>query len=281
MPTIMDQEQEKDDVTEIYLDQIDPNPDQPRKHFENNAIEELAASIEEHGLIQPLVVRPTNKGRYQIVVGERRWRACKTIGIQKVPVLVRSWDNQKVAEIALIENIQRQDLSPLEEAEAYKTLLQDFKLTQEELARRVGKSRTYITNTLRILQLNQKVQDMIGRGQISIGHAKVILALPDAEEQEMIAHKIIDQGWSVRKAEEHIRDKVGREKKVTKKPEDDDTKKDKKDPEIIELEERMRSWLKTQVKIKDQGQKGSIEITYYSLEDLQRIFDCFFDEEYK
>ncbi|QGG46997.1 ParB/RepB/Spo0J family partition protein [Heliorestis convoluta] len=303
LPQIKQEEDDqKEEVSEITLEQIDPNPEQPRKNFEPEALAELASSIQEHGLIQPLVVRSVGKGRYQLIVGERRWRACKSIGLNKVPVIIKNWDDQKVAEIALIENIQRKNLTPVEEAEAFRSLLEDFSLTQEELAKRVGKSRTYITNSLRLLQLNEKVQSMINMGQITTGHAKAIMALSDGQDQELMAQTVLEEGWSVRKTEDQIREKLGREKKVkepldennrgygevTVNPKDKDIpdkgraeKRTYKDPEIIALEERMRTWLKTQVKIKHYGEKGTIEISYYSLEDLQRVFDCFFDEQEK
>lgn len=272
-------------VTEVELSAIEPNRDQPRKHFDPEALNELARSIEEHGVIQPLVVRPLDNGRYQLVVGERRWRACQQIGLAVVPVVIRDWDNQKTAEVALIENIQRQDLNPLEEAFAFRTLMDDFRMTQEQLAKRIGKSRSYIANSLRLIHLPESTQELIASGKLSSGHAKVILGLDDPQEQAKVASLVVEGGWSVRKTEEEVRSILPQKDSQRTSPppggmplKNSAAIPQRIDPDIFAMEERLRSWLKTKVKIRHNGEQGHIEISYFSPEDLQRLFDAFFSE---
>lgn len=250
----------------VKLSKIEPNREQPRKNFDEDALMELAESIKQFGVIQPLVVRQKD-GFYEIIAGERRWRAAKLAGIKEVPVIVKEYTEQEVAEISLIENIQREDLNPIEEALAYKRLLTDFSLKQDELAKRVSKSRAAITNSVRLLKLDEKVQQMIVDDMISTGHARALLAIENPVEQLALAMRIFDEKLSVRETEDLIRQlknpKVKKEKQVV---EDAFVYKD--------LEEKMVSLMGTKVQIlrKAKG-KGKIEIEYYSDKEFERIFD--------
>ncbi|ABZ83649.1 chromosome partitioning protein parb, putative [Heliomicrobium modesticaldum Ice1] len=282
---------------EIDLDQIEPNLDQPRKHFDHEALEELARSIAAHGVIQPLVVRPIGKDRYQLIVGERRWRACRQLGLTKVPVIIRDWDEKTVAEVALIENIQRENLNPIEEAQAFRALIDDHQMTQEQLAKRVGKSRSYIANALRLLSLPAPVQAMVSTGKLTAGHAKVIVAIDDASVQETFALKAAEENWSVRRMEEVVRQRNQEAKKdfIFDAPVAVNDESDKRDdqitpvpvqekprlratpptvnPDISAMEERLRSKLQTQVRIRANGAMGFIELCFYSSDELQRLCD--------
>ncbi|MDD2421024.1 MAG: ParB/RepB/Spo0J family partition protein [Heliobacteriaceae bacterium] len=264
-------------VKEMALARIEPNRRQPRKNFDQKALDELAASIDAHGVIQPLVVRPIDQGRYQLIVGERRWRACRQLGLEKVPVVIKDWDDRKTAEVCLIENIQRQDLNPLEEAVALRALIEEFQLTQEQVARQVGKSRSYIANAQRLLQLSATVQGMIADGRLSTGHAKVILSVVDPGRQEELAAEVIANGWTVRQTEAAVRRQAAPESPASiPDGEQAKTKSRETDPFLTMLEERLRSSLKTRVKVRNSGDQGQIEISYYSEDDLQRIVEILF-----
>ena len=245
---------------------VEPNREQPRKKFEEDALLELSDSIKQFGVIQPILVRK-RKDYYEIIAGERRWRAAKMAGVKEVPVIVKEYTEQEIVEISLIENIQRENLNPIEEAMAYKKLLEGFHLKQDEVAERVSKSRTAVTNSMRLLKLDEKVQQMIVDDMISTGHARALLAIDDHEQQYELAVRVFDEKLSVRETEKLVKDI-----KNPKKP---------KEKKVIEhafvytdLENRMKEVLGTKVSIAAKGNgKGKIEIEYYSDKELERMFD--------
>ena len=251
----------------VKLRDIEPNRNQPRKQFEEDSLEELADSIKNYGVLQPLIVQK-KKDHYEIIAGERRWRAAKMAGITEVPVLIREYDRQQSMEVALIENVQRADLNPIEEAQAYQRLIQEFHLTQEEIAARVSKNRATITNSMRLLKLDERVQEMLSDGRISSGHARAILGVENGEQQFQLANKIVQEVLSVRDVEKLVKMMNRPEKK----------KKEEKGPDIQliyrQLEEKLKSIMGTKVTInrKDRN-KGRIEIEYYSQEELERIIE--------
>lgn len=256
-----------DKVIEISLSQLRPNPYQPRKTFDEDSIKELAESIKQHGVIQPIIVRTVLKG-YEIIAGERRFRASQYCGNSTVPAVVRSFTDQQVMEIALIENLQREDLNAIEVAIAYQALIDKFKLTQEELSMKVGKSRSHIANFVRLLSLPAEIKDNVSRGTISMGHARALVGIKDEHVQKELADLTVSLEWSVRELEEAI------QKLDTKQPEDKTKPKQKKrDPYIDHLEESLRERFKTTVKIKQQKDKGKIELQYYSKQDLERLLE--------
>ena len=264
-------EEMKDGVQMMKISMIEPNREQPRKKFEEDALLELADSIKLHGVLQPLLVRKI-KDYYEIIAGERRWRAAKLAGIKEVPVIVKEYSEQEIVEIRLIENIQRENLNPIEEAIAYKRLLTEFKLKQDEIAERVSKSRTAVTNSMRLLKLNEKVQQMVIDDMISTGHARALLGIENLEKQYVVAQKIFDEKLSVRETEKLVK-KLQQEKEKTT-PE----KENKLDPTLTaichDLEEKMKTIFGTKVAINQKdNKKGKIEIEYYSMEELDRIMD--------
>lgn len=255
-------------VQKIKLSLIEPNKNQPRKTFDKSKIEVLAQSIKEHGIIQPLVV-VKNGDMYSIVAGERRWRAAKAAGITEVPVVVRDYTPRELMEIALIENIQREDLNPIEEALGYKTLMDDFGLTQDELSQRIGKSRSAVANTLRLLALDSKIQKMLISGELSPGHARAVLSVENEKLRYELAQTIVKENLNVRQAEA-----AAKRLNSAKKP----TKVKKKTPYDIELDNvmsRLSEQLGTKVKISGSAKKGKIEIEYYGNEDLDRLLSIF------
>lgn len=256
-------------VVEVPIDLIEPNKYQPRAQFSQESLRELAASIKEHGVVQPVILRQLGPNRYQLVAGERRWRACKLAGLTTIPAIVKTFSDQESSEIALIENIQREDLNPLEEASAYKTLVEDFGLTQEELAQKVGKSRSYIANTIRLLNLPRKIKEWILQGQLSAGHGRALLPLPEAGQLKL-AEKIIQEGLTVRETELLVKSlTVFTEEKEKMK----ETKKNKLDPELMDIEEKLKQFFGTKVKLVNKKNRGKIEIEYYSLDELNRIME--------
>jgi ParB family chromosome partitioning protein len=257
-----------DKVMEIPLSQLRPSPYQPRRNFNDESINELAASIKEHGIIQPIIVRSVLKG-YEIIAGERRFRASQVCGLATVSAVIKKFTDQQVMEIALIENLQREDLNALEIAIAYQALIDQFSLTQEELSIKVGKSRSHIANFLRLLQLPEEVKQYVSRGTLSMGHAKAIIGLKDAKIIRTLAEKAIKEQWSVRELEEEV-------KRLEDKPETGvkaKAKSRKSDPYINELEENLRELYRTTVKIKHNNNKGKIELLYYSKDDLDRLLE--------
>lgn len=248
---------EEQTPSEIALNKIVPNPHQPRKAFDQQALEELAQSISEHGLLQPIVVRP-HMGSYQLVAGERRFRAAKLAGLEFIPAVSMELTDRQVAEIALVENLQREDLNPIEEAEAYKRLVEEFNLTQEGLAQRIGKSRSAIANTMRLLSLIPAVQIMIAEGKLSPGHARTIMTMDEAD-QLAAAEKILNTGMTVRAAE--------KTRKVEAMP------RPKQDPNTVEVQQQLMEHLGTRVTLEENGGKGRIIIEFYSAEDASRIIN--------
>ena len=246
----------------LQINKIRPNADQPRKKFNREKLEELAASIKEHGILQPLVVRPENNG-YTIIAGERRWRAATMAGLKEVPVIVKDLPAKDVMELALIENVQREDLNAIEEAEAYGALMEHFNLTQGEIGIRIGKSRAAITNTMRLLNLPDKVRQEVLDDNISSGHARALLSLEDQRQMEALCEEIIDKKLSVRETEKKV--------KLLKNPPKEEKAKPEKNPYITAVEDGLKQKFATKVKIS--GKKGKIELEYYSTEDLNRILD--------
>lgn len=252
----------------VPINKVEPNKEQPRKNFNEDALLELSESIKQMGIIQPIVVQD-RESFYEIIAGERRWRAAKQAGLKKVPVIIKNYSEQEIVEISLIENIQREDLNPIEEALAYKRLLEEFNLKQDEVAERVSKSRTAVTNSIRLLKLDERVQQMVIDDLIQTGHARALLGIEDSEKQYNMAQKVFDEKLSVRETEKLVK-KTQNEKNEIKKPKMD------QQMEIIyqDLEEKMKQVLGTKVNInaKD-ANKGKIEIEYYNKEDLDRLID--------
>ena len=264
---------EKGLETIVKITKVEPNREQPRKKFDEDALLELSESIKQFGVLQPLLVQDKN-GYYEIIAGERRWRAAKLAGIKEVPVIIKDLTEQEVVEIALIENIQRENLNPIEEAIAYKRLLTEFNLKQDEVAERVSKSRTAVTNSMRLLKLNEKVQQMVIDDMISTGHARALLGIEDQEKQYQTAQKIFDEKLSVRETEKLVK-KLQQESKVNSTEAKKENKIDPKMTAIFgELEETMKMILGTKVAINQKDdKKGKIEIEYYSMDELDRIID--------
>lgn len=256
---------ENDKIIEIPLKQLRANPYQPRKQFEDESIKELAESIKQHGVIQPIIVRSVLRG-YEIIAGERRFRASQLCGETTIPAVVRKMSDQQVMEVALIENLQREDLNAIEIAVAYQSLIDQFSLTQEELSLKVGKSRSHIANFLRLLTLPKDIQEYVSRGTISMGHARAIVGVKDESVKRELVEQVIEQDWSVRHLEEEI-NKLGSKNEGAKQIER------KKDPYLNQLEESLRERFRTTVKIKHNKNKGKIEIAYYSTEDLERLLE--------
>ena len=254
----------------MKLSMIEPNREQPRKKFDEDALQELADSIKQYGVLQPLLVSD-KKDYYEIIAGERRWRAAKLAGLTEIPVIVKEFSEQELVEISLIENIQREDLNPVEEAMAYKRLIDEFHLKQDEIAERVGKSRTAVTNAMRLLKLSEKVQQMLIDEMITAGHARAILSIADKEKQESIAMKVFDEKLSVRETEALVKRMLEPPKTAKK------SKFSSAEDAIYEsLEEKMKSIMGTRVQIhRKKNDKGKIEIEYYSKDELERIIDLF------
>ena len=251
----------------MKINMVEPNRDQPRKKFDEDAILELADSIKQFGVLQPLLVRK-NKDYYEIIAGERRWRAAKQAGVKEVPVIVKEYTEQEIVEIGLIENIQRENLNPIEEAMAFKRLLEEFNLKQDEVAERVSKSRTAVTNSMRLLKLDERVQQMVIDEMLTTGHARALISIEDRDLQFQMANQIFDNKLSVRETEKLVR-KLGEEKEET-------TKTKEPDVEIIyrNLEEKVKEILGTKVQISHKkNNSGKIEIEYYSNEELERIIE--------
>ena len=252
-------------IVELKIVDVEPNKDQPRKEFDKEKLDELADSISKHGVIQPIIV--TKQGSiYQIVAGERRWRASKQAGLKKIPAIIRNYDEIKIMEVALIENLQRENLNPVEEALGYKSLMETFSLTQDKISERVGKSRSAIANSLRLLNLPDKVLSMLEKGEISTGHAKVILSVSNKNEQIQVAELIFERKMSVRETENYIKNKSKTKKSGT--PVSSEVK-----MAIKEMENAFSKYLGTKVKIKDSNGKGKIEIAYYSHDEFERLMD--------
>lgn len=257
---------EKGPETIVKITKVEPNREQPRKNFDEDALQELADSIKQFGLLQPILVQD-RKDYYEIIAGERRWRAAKIAGLKEVPVIIRNYTEQEIVEISLIENIQREDLNPIEEAQAYKRLLTEFNLKQDEVAERVSKSRAAVTNSIRLLKLSDKVQQMVIDEMISTGHARALLAVENPEEQYNLAQKIFDEKLSVRDVEKLVKNlhKPAKPKKL-----------DDKALQAIyqDIEETLKQKLSTKVTVSSKGDgAGKIEIEFYNHEDLDRLLE--------
>ena len=264
-----DKEEKNSGVMMVKISKVEPNREQPRKKFDEDSLLELSESIKQYGVLQPLLVSD-KKDYYEIIAGERRWRAAKLAGIKEIPIIIREFSNQETVEISLIENIQREDLNPVEEAMAYKRLIDEFHLKQDEIADRVSKSRTAVTNSLRLLKLDPRVQNMVIEEMITAGHARAILGISDPDTQEMVAAKVFDHKLSVRETEELVRKILNPSKKKEK------VSNTAEDAVYESLEEKMKGITGTRVFIRrKKNNKGKIEIEYYSRDDLERIIDLF------
>ena len=260
--------EQKETDTKVKITKVEPNREQPRKHFDEDALQELADSIKQFGLLQPILVQD-RKDYYEIIAGERRWRAAKLAGLKEVPVIIKNYTEQEIVEISLIENIQREDLNPIEEAQAYKRLLTEFNLKQDEVAERVSKSRVSVTNSIRLLKLCDDVQQMVIDDMITTGHARALLSIEDKEEQYIIAQKIFDEKLSVRDVEKLMKNlrKPAKPKKI-----------DDKSLQVIyeDIEEKLKQKFSTKVMISPKGEgAGKIEIEFYNHEDLDRLLEIF------
>ena len=254
--------------TYVKITKVEPNREQPRKNFDEDALQELADSIKQYGIVEPLIVQD-RKTYYEIIAGERRWRAAKLAGLKEVPVIVRNYTEQEIVEISLIENIQREDLNPIEEAQAYRRLLTEFNLKQDEVAERVSKSRTAVTNSMRLLKLCDEVQQMIIDDMITTGHARALISIDDPEQQYTIAQKVFDEKLSVRDVEKLVKN-LNKPEKVKKEPVTD------KALEAVyqDLEEKLKQSLGTKVSIASKGDgAGKLEIEFYTHDDLDKITD--------
>ena len=260
-------ENDKEKVTNLKLAQIEPNKEQPRKNFDEEKLQQLADSIKQHGVIQPIIVKDLNNGYYQIVAGERRWRASRIAGLKEIPAIVRTYDELATMQIALIENLQREDLNPIEEALSYKALLDDFALTQEKVSEQVGKSRSAIANTIRLLSLPKQIQKLLEEGAISGGHARAILSVTSEEGKLQLTEKIIENELNVRQAEQLAKTlNAQKPKKESAQPQTSAF-----DLQLQGIQKRMSDLLGTKVKILNGSKKGKIEIEYYSENDLDRV----------
>lgn len=259
--------EEKGSETILKITMVEPNRKQPRKNFDEDSLQELCDSIKQVGLIQPILVQD-RKDHYEIIAGERRWRAAKMAGLKEIPVIIRDYSDQEIMEISLIENIQREDLNPIEEAQAYKRLLTEFHLKQDEVAERVSKSRAAVTNSIRLLKLTDKVQQMVIDDMITTGHARALLAVEDPEAQYILAQQIFDQKLSVRDVEKLV--------KKLNAPEKEKNKTEDKTLQVIyhDIEDRLKQRLSTKVKVSSKGEgSGKIEIEFYNHEDLDRLLE--------
>lgn len=260
-------EEKKEPETLVKITMVEPNRKQPRKNFDEDALQELSDSIKLYGLLQPILVQD-RKDHYEIIAGERRWRAAKLAGLKEIPVIIRDYTDQEIMEISLIENIQREDLNPIEEAQAYKRLLTEFNLKQDEVAERVSKSRAAVTNSIRLLKLSDEVQQMVIDDMISTGHARTLLAVENKDEQYNLAQRIFDEKLSVRDVEKLV--------KNLHKPEKAPKKSDNKTMEAIyqDIEDKLKQRLSTKVIVTSKGEgSGKIEIEFYNNDDLDRILD--------
>ena len=260
-------------VSHLKLSQIDPKSDQPRKHFDKEALEQLSASIMENGLLQPILVREYGDGRYQIIAGERRFRASKLAGLTEIPAIILERDDKKAAEIALIENIQREDLNPVEEALGYRSLAEDYDMTQEEISIKVGKSRSAIANTLRLLDLPDEILTLVASGELSAGHARTLLGVKSRDNMILLAGRVVDFGLSVRQLEDEVK-RINKPVKIEV----------EKPLPIVdyfrELELRVQSHLGRRVKIEEKGRKKTITISYEDNEDLDELLRTICGEDF-
>jgi ParB family transcriptional regulator, chromosome partitioning protein len=259
-------------IEEVPINQIDPNPYQPRNRFDEESLAGLTASIRELGVLQPILVRQVSDDRYAIIAGERRWRAAKRAGLQFIPVIVRQVNDELTLQHALVENLHRDDLNPLEEAAAYQQLVEDFELTQEEVAHKVGKSRSAVANLLRLFQLPPQVQRLVAEGRVSAGHAKALLGTPDRAFQESLARRVATEGLSVRETEEAVRQRNGLAGAPSGSTGSSTGRTKLRPPGLLELEELLADQLDTRVSINVGPKRGRVVIEFADLEDLERIY---------
>lgn len=263
---------EKVNITlHIPVNSIRANPFQPRLDFDEIKLQELADSIKVHGLIQPITVRHVGESRYELISGERRLRACKMAGIQSIPAYIREVNDEDVIAMALVENVQREQLNPIETALGYQRLIEECELTQEEVATRVGKNRTTVTNMLRLLNLPAFIQSALKSNKISIGHARALITIENQRVQEQLLDKIVEEDWSVRQVEQAVKNHASKGKKHSKIL----SKKDQKDLELLQLSNQLKNKLSTKVQIRRKAQGGEIKIEYYSDEELDRLLNLF------
>lgn len=263
-----DENTSQDNVKMIRVSLIEPRKDQPRKNFDREQLQSLAASIAEHGVIQPIIVTEGENGYYSIIAGERRWRASKLANLTEIPAIVRSYDEIQIAEVALIENLQREDLNPIEEAAGYKTLMEKFGMTQDRVSERVGKSRSNIANMLRLLSLEDEIKVMLSSGELTIGHARALLAAPGGQARIEMAKKIISSSMNVRQTEELVKTGLSSPPKAKK----------KKVSVYTSVEKQLSEKFGAKIRIKGE-KKGKIEIDFYSVDDLTRIVDILLQQE--
>ena len=259
------EESEEKGISFININEIKPNQNQPRKSFNEEKLEELAASIIENGLIQPVILRKADKG-YEIVAGERRWRACRKAGLKEIPCIIREFTDEQNMLIAIIENMQREDLNPIEEAEGLNQMIVNFGMTQEQVSKSVGKSRPYITNALRLLKLPSEIREMLLANQLSAGHARAIAGIGDTEKQIQLAEYAIKEGLSVREIEKIIKEENAPKKKISR-------KKAEKSADVRKVEDDLKQIMGTKVNLNQTGKKGKIEIEYYSRDELERLIE--------
>ena len=259
------EESEEKGISFININEIKPNQNQPRKSFNEEKLEELAASIIENGLIQPVILRKADKG-YEIVAGERRWRACRKAGMKEIPCIIREFTDEQNMLIAIIENMQREDLNPVEEAEGLNQMIVNFGMTQEQVSKSVGKSRPYITNALRLLKLPSEIREMLLANQLSAGHARAIAGIGDTEKQIQLAEYAIKEGLSVREIEKIIKEENAPKKKISR-------KKAEKSADVRKVEDDLKQIMGTKVNLNQSGKKGKIEIEYYSRDELERLIE--------
>ncbi len=261
-------------IIKIFIDDIEPNPFQPRENFEKEALNELCKSVKDKGIIQPVTVRQIEPEKYQLVTGERRWRAARMAGLKKIPAIVKNYTDQQMMEIALVENLQREDLNPIEEAQAYRKMIEEFSMTQEDVAGKVGKSRSSVANVVRLLNLSPKVQVYVSRETLSMGHARALLAIKDSQDQIAAADYVIEKNLSVRETEKYINRLKGN---------DNDKHKEKKNEneEVnqrwIDARNRLAGHLGTEVKIRNKKNKKELAIVCSSFEDMEKILSIFGD----
>lgn len=257
-----------DGVLELDMNKIEPNRKQPRKYFDETALEELAVSLKQYGVIQPIVVRKNAEGYYELIAGERRWRAAKIAGLKTIPAILRDWQEGEAFEAALVENLQREDLNPMEEAQSYQRLQEEFGLSQEKIADKVGKSRPAVANSLRLLQLDSRVQNFVAENKLTSGHARALLVVEDGDLQFELAEQIIEEGLSVRAVEALVKNVLSQKEK-----EETHGKKEEKHQDVFyrNIEEELKQIFATKVKVSKKKNKGKIEIEYYSEEDLDRL----------
>lgn len=257
------QGEDGDKIVSLRITEVEPNLKQPRKRFEEDSLEELAASVKEHGIIQPIVVTKNEKGFYTIIAGERRWRAARMANLKEIPAIIREYDTKTASEIALIENLQRENLNPMEEADGFRNLMDLYGMTQEEVSEKIGKSRSAVANALRLLALKEPVRELVREGKISAGHARTLLSAPDAE-QLLLAERVIAEGLSVRELERLVSLKRSTKKAPVKYT-----------AEIRDIEDKFSKRLGTKVRVSGNATKGKIEITYAGSQEFERIMEIF------